>query len=212
MNTVVSVPSQNSTHFIEWISLAASHLRLKHGSQARIAIVIDNATWHNKLTKDTIPPKRSWRKSILQRWLINRKISFNLACTKDELLELAFNNLPAKKYLTDVAAAEYQVEIVVRLPIKHCILNQIELCCWQLKGYVRRNNTAFRLDDIIKLSQEYIAALDHCTAFIQHVCKAQLTFRQADNFVDKVIDPDILDSDEEHEDDSTTLSSSDDDF
>ena len=72
----------------------------------------------------------------------NRKISFNLACTKAELLELAFNNLPAKKYLTDVAATEYQVEIV-RLPIKHCILNPIELCWSQLKGYVRRNNTAF---------------------------------------------------------------------
>ena len=153
MNTLVSVTSQNSTHFVEWISLAASQLRLKHGSQARIVIVIDNTTWHNKLTGDTTPPKRSWRKSILQRSLINRKISFNLACTKAELLELAFNNLPAKKYLTDVAAAEYQVEIV-RLPIKHSILNPIVLCWSQLKGYVRRNNAAFRLDDIIKSSQE----------------------------------------------------------
>ena len=211
MYIVVSVTSQNSTHFVEWISLAASQLRLKHGSQARIAIVIDNATWHNKLTENTIPPKRSWRKSILQRWLINRKISFNLTCTKAELLELAFNNLPAKKYLTDVAAAEYQVEIV-RLLIKHCILNPLELCWSQFKGYVRRNNTAFRLDDIIKLPQEYIAALDDCTGFIAHAYKAELTFRQADNFVDEVIDLDILDSDEEPEDDSTTLSSSDDDF
>ena len=127
------------------------------------------------------------------------------------MLELAFNSLPTKKYLTDVAAAEYQVEIV-RLPLKHCILNPIELCWSQLKRCIRRNNTAFWLDDINKLSQENIAALDDCTVFIAHAYKAELTFRQADNFVDEVIDPDILDSDEEHEDDSTTLSSSDDDF
>ena len=127
------------------------------------------------------------------------------------MLELAFTNLSAKKYLTDIATAEYQVEIV-RLPIKHSMLNPIVLCWSQLKGYIRRNNATFRLDDIIKSSQEYIVALDDCTAFISHACKAELTFRQADNFVDEVIDPDILDSDEEHEDDSTTLSSSDDDF
>ena len=59
MNTVVRVTPYNSTHFVEWISLVASQLRLKHGSQARIAIVIDNATWHNKLTENTILPKRS---------------------------------------------------------------------------------------------------------------------------------------------------------
>ena len=80
-------------------------------------MIIGNLTGDNKLTKDTIPPKRSWRKSILQLWSINWKISFHLACTKAELLELTFNNLLAQKYLPDVGAAEHQVEIL-HLPTK----------------------------------------------------------------------------------------------
>lgn len=169
--------------------------------------MIDNATWHNKLTEDSVPPERAWQKSELQLWLTNQGLSFDLACTKAELLLVAFQNLPPKKYLTNVAAAEFNVEIV-RLPIKHCVLNPIELCWSQLKSYVRRNNTQFRLTDIITLSQEYIAALDDCTAFIAHARKAEVTFRQADRYVEEAIDPELIDTDEEKEDEEEEFSMS----
>ena len=180
-------------------------MRLQNGPQARIAIVIDNATWHNRLTEESVPPKRAWRKAVLQLWLTNHGIPFDADYTKAELLELAFQNLPPKKYLTDVAAAEFNIEIV-RLPIKHCVLNPIELCWSQLKSYVRQNNTQFRLTDITTLSQEYIAALDDCTAFIAHAHKAEMTFRQADNYVEEAIDPEIVDSDEEQEEEEAQFS------
>ena len=167
--------------------------------------MIDNATWHNRLTEDSVPPKRAWRKSALQLWLTNRHVPFDTDCTNAELRELAFQNLPPKKYLTNVAASEFNVEIV-RLPIKHCVLNPIELCWSQLKSYVRRNNTQFRLTDITTLSQEYIAALDDCTAFIAHARTAEITFRQADKYVEEAIDPEIIDTDEEQEEEKEDFS------
>lgn len=176
---------------------------------ARIAIVIDNATWHNKLTDESTPPKRAWSKSTLQSWLTRRGVSFNAEYTKAELLELAFQNIPRKQYLTDLLAAEFAVEIV-RLPIKHCVLNPIELCWSQLKQYVRRNNTSFRLTDISTLCQEYIAALDDCTSFIAHTRKAEDTFRQADNYVENIIDPQIIDSESDDEEEFSMDSSDDD--
>jgi hypothetical protein len=172
--------------------------------------VIDNASWHNRLTAESTPPKRAWRKAQIQEWLNDRNISYDSRFTNAELLELAFEHLPPKEYMTNVAASEFNVEII-RLPIKHCMLNPIELAWSQLKGYVRKNNTSFRLSDITTLSQEYIAALDDCSAFIEHARKVEVTFRQADRFLEEEIDPELLDDDVEEEDAFVLESESDND-
>ena len=57
--------SMNSTHFIEWIEKVACDLRFLHGPIPGIAIIIDNATWHNELVNETEPTKRSWRRDQL---------------------------------------------------------------------------------------------------------------------------------------------------
>jgi hypothetical protein len=69
--------NMDGKHFVEWIATTSSLLRQEHGnirfpasaksndctkivgSSTKIAIIIDNATWHNQLTEDTKPPKRS---------------------------------------------------------------------------------------------------------------------------------------------------------
>ena len=51
--------SMNSNYFIDWMRHAAFSLRRRFGSNRRICIVIDNDTWHNELTDETKPPKRS---------------------------------------------------------------------------------------------------------------------------------------------------------
>ncbi|CAF1368923.1 unnamed protein product [Didymodactylos carnosus] len=204
--------SMNSARFIEWIGFAASHLRLYHGLTARIAIIIDNAAWHNELTEESKPPKRSWRKEQIQQWLTEHKVTFDPKLTKAELLETAFHHVPPKQYKTNVAAMEYDVEIV-RLPIKYCVLNLIELAWAQLKGYVRTNNTLFRLTDIHSLSQEYMAAVDEDTSvrFIEHAQKAEETFRKADNFMEEEMEPNLVDDDDEDIDPDVYLDSTDDD-
>ncbi len=82
------------------------------GRYAKIALIIDNATWHNQLTQETIPPKRAWRKELIIRWLTNHNISVPLKATKAELLVLAFENLPPTQSVVDEAAGEHDVEIL----------------------------------------------------------------------------------------------------
>jgi hypothetical protein len=78
------------------------------GKDAKIVLVIDNATWHNQLTNDTTLPKRSWRKETIIQWLSSHNIVFPEKVVKAELLEIALNNLPEKRYEIDEAAKKYK--------------------------------------------------------------------------------------------------------
>ncbi|CAF1638577.1 unnamed protein product, partial [Didymodactylos carnosus] len=191
--------NMNSKHFLEWISRSASQLRQKHSKDERIALIIDNATWHNVLTVESSPPKRAWPKAKLHQWLKDHDIPFDQRMKNSELRDIAFSHVPRKEYLTNIAASEFDVEII-RLPIKHCCFNPIELCWAQLKGHVRRHNTSFRLSDIQRLSNEYIDSLSDCSQYIEHAKKAEDVFKLGDNFVEETIDPELVDEDEEEED------------
>ena len=69
----------------------------------------------------------SWRKYQVQTCLREHKIDFNIDLKKNELLQLAFVNLPQKEYKVDLMKVKmFDVEIL-RLPIEHCSLNPIEL-------------------------------------------------------------------------------------
>ena len=52
------------------------------GPNRRIAIVIDNATWHSELTESTKPAKRSMRKDQIIEWLENHRIDFDSTLKK----------------------------------------------------------------------------------------------------------------------------------
>ena len=194
--------SMNSTHFTEWVEKPASYLRFLYGPILRIAIIIDNATWHNELVNETEPPKRSWLKDQLQKWLEEHGIIYDTKLKKAELLEIASANVPSKRYKTNAVANVSNVELV-RLLIKHCVLNTIELAWAQLKTYVRSHNTHFRLSDIRSLSEEYIAGLDDETSsqFIDHTRKAEEIFCTADDFVEEEIEPSLFSGDEHNESD-----------
>jgi hypothetical protein len=46
------------------------------GNKERIAICLDNAPWHNLLTKESIVPKHTSSKQIIQEWLKDHDIEF----------------------------------------------------------------------------------------------------------------------------------------
>ena len=125
-------------------------------------------------------------------------MKFDPKLTKAELLEIALHHVPPKQYKTNVAAIEYDVQIV-RLPIKHCVLNPIELAWAQLKAYVGTNNTLFRLIDIFSLAQGHMATVDEDTSVrcIEHARKAEETFRKADNFMEEEMEPNLVDDDDD---------------
>jgi hypothetical protein len=74
------------------------------GKRAKLVVIIDNATWHNQPTEDTILLKRAWRKELIVQWLVNHNIIDSVKTTKAELLVLAFDNLPPKRDVIDEVA------------------------------------------------------------------------------------------------------------
>jgi transposase len=50
--------------------------------------------------------------------------------------------------------AKKEGHTVIRLPPYHCELNPIELVWSQVKGYVARNNTTFKMEDVRRLVYE----------------------------------------------------------
>ncbi|CAF4137816.1 unnamed protein product [Rotaria sordida] len=54
--------NMDSDQFVNWIEDSSRKLRILHGNEAKIAIVQDNASWHNVLTLESKVLKRSWRK------------------------------------------------------------------------------------------------------------------------------------------------------
>jgi hypothetical protein len=75
-------------------------------------LIIENTPWHNHLTKDTISPKKAWRKELIFQRLVNHNISVPVKATKAELLVLAFDNLSRKRYVVDEVARKDDVDIL----------------------------------------------------------------------------------------------------
>jgi hypothetical protein len=82
------------------------------GKDATVTLILDNATWHNRLAEETMPPKRSWKKQLIINWMDKHDLPFTGNMTKAELLELAFDNLPSKRYVVDEVAAKNDVQIL----------------------------------------------------------------------------------------------------
>ncbi|CAF5026097.1 unnamed protein product [Rotaria sp. Silwood1] len=117
----------DSSHFLAWIGRTASLLRKEFGNNhlflflllrfslgiyTKIVLVIDNAPWHNRLTNDTMPPKRSWRKEHIIQWLNTHSIDVPVKAVKAELLDITMKKLPEKRYETNEAAKKYNVDIL----------------------------------------------------------------------------------------------------
>ena len=121
--------NMDSEHFLNWIEQTSCLLRRQLGNSfllnrvverndvsvgpvTKVAMVLDNATWHNRLTDDTTPPKRSWHKELIIEWLRRHNVSLPVKATKAELIELAFSNLPEKRYVTDELVAKYNIAVL----------------------------------------------------------------------------------------------------
>ncbi|CAF1503163.1 unnamed protein product [Didymodactylos carnosus] len=118
-----------------------------------------------------------------------------------ELVELAVAYAPEKKFKVDEAAKEFKVEML-RLPIKHCVLNLIELAWAELKYFIQNKNNNFTLTDITTLSQAHMAAcsIELIARFIQHAQNYAETFRAADKVAEEM-DKYIIEDDLEYDTD-----------
>jgi hypothetical protein len=186
--------NMTSARFVNWVFEAAGTLRAENGN-SKICIIVDNAPWHNELTEETKMPKRAWVKAQVVQWLNDHQVPYLDIYTKAELLELADAYAPKKAFKTDVAAAKFDVDIL-RLPVRHCVLNPIELAWAEMKTFVRNNNVTFKLKDVSVWAKAWLTACDMqmASSFIEHTIKYEETFKRADAISDER-DNDIIEDD-----------------
>jgi transposase len=133
----------NSVVFLEWFENQLMPA-LKNPS----LVVLDNASYHNVKTEDTVCQNISQKTTVLQNFLSQHNIPFSATDAKKVLYEKIKQKETPVVYITD-KIANIQV---LRTPVRHYELNPIELIWAQVKGFVAKNNTIFRLKDVKELT------------------------------------------------------------
>ena len=126
----------HSVVFLEWFENQLMPA-LKNPS----LVVLDNASYHNVKTEDTVCPHFSQKKAVLQSYLTQHNIPFFATDTKKVLYEKKKQKKTPVIYKTDKIANLHGHE-----------LKPIELIWAQVKGFVAKNNTTFQLIDVKELT------------------------------------------------------------
>lgn len=154
-------------------------------------IVMDNAPYHS-VEKEKYP-NTSWKKADILEWLISKNVVSDRPLTsllKPELLAKSRELRPQhKSYVIDNLAKD-NGHTVLRLPPYHCEFNPIELAWAMVKGYVKQNNTTYKIDDVRQLLN---TAIERVTSqnwknFIKHVIEEEDRIWAADEIMDEMID------------------------
>ena len=79
---------------------------------------------------------------------------------------------------------------VIRLPPYHSDNNPIELIWAQMKGYVARHNTTYRLDDVLRLMNESVNSIskEKWQTCCRHVIDIEQEAWERDNNIDRIMD------------------------
>ncbi|CAF4623805.1 unnamed protein product [Rotaria sp. Silwood2] len=96
-----------------------------------------------------------------------------------------------------ITLTEQQQE-TIRLPVKHCMLNAIELAWAGLKNYVRDKNVNFSFNDVRNLAYQWMTSLSATTAmgYINKTRKIEDMFKKSDRFTEEIEDQ-LIDEDED---------------
>jgi len=168
----------NATHFLEWFEKDLIP-NLKNKS----CIVLDNAPYHNTKVPESDAPNMGNRKSVLIDWLKERNIKFDEKMVKRDLNNLVKLHKTKPIYKTD-QLAESKGHVVLRLPVKHCEFNPIELIQGQEKQYVAQRNTTFKLKDVKQLfieAKQQISVQDWKNVVNHVIQKVENKFWEMDN-------------------------------
>ncbi|CAI6376480.1 unnamed protein product [Macrosiphum euphorbiae] len=172
----------NGDNFKEWFQSILPRL------DPRSIIVMDNAPYHSVQTEKY--PTSSARKSVILEWLNAKGVTFDRPMLKPELLAKVRELKPREKSYVIDNLANNAGHTVLRLPPYHCEFNPIELAWAMVKGYVKRENTTFKANDVRQL---LYTAIDRVTPenwqnFIKHLIDEENNIWKVDDIMDEIID------------------------
>jgi transposase len=110
-------------------------------------IIMDNAPYHNILSKHSPPTPQSSKKKI-KEWLEQNKVYCRDDCLKPELVEIIRKMVPEPIYAVDETAIFFGHKIL-RTPPYHPELQPIETCWGVVKNHVARN-CDFTVKNLVK--------------------------------------------------------------
>uniref|UniRef100_A0A0P4W325 Tc1-like transposase DDE domain-containing protein n=1 Tax=Scylla olivacea TaxID=85551 RepID=A0A0P4W325_SCYOL len=163
-------------------------------------IVMDNAAYHSRLIEKM--PTQAWTKGDIKEWLTKKGEQPSHTLLKSQLLILTKKYNTGKKYFIDTIAREAGHR-VVRLPPYHCQYNPIELIWAQVKKYIGEKNN-YKLADLkllVKQSLEQVTPCNWMNA-VKHTDELQAKDAEMDQTVDRVIDPIIINPEDDTSDES----------
>jgi transposase len=190
--------SMNTAYFMDWWE----HCLLPALKKPSV-VVLDNAKYHNPVVEKS--PTGSWKKGDIIAWLQKKGLPADPSLTKVELMKIVVTNRPPKLFLSDVVA-DRMGHCVLRTPIRHPMLNPIELVWAYMKHQVAAANNLFNMKGVKML---YEKAHDEVTPeywrkCIGHVEKVEEQFRKLTH-VDMSMNGSIVISlGEESEDEDTS--------
>lgn len=108
---------------------------------------------------------------------------------KSELYEIIKKHKPReKKYEIDRMAREHG-HTVVRLPPYHCDLNPIELIWANVKNYVARHNTTWKMKDVAALCEQAVQSVtvQNWKDAIAHCEKLEEEYWKRDGIIEETV-------------------------
>lgn len=110
---------------------------------------MDNASYHSVREEGTKAPTSNSLKGDMINWLEKNNVPFDKKSKKPELYEIIKSKIqpPVHKVHVDEFLKRKGHE-VLRLPPYYCEFNPIELIWGDLKGYIGRENSTFKLNDV----------------------------------------------------------------
>ena len=153
----------NSKIFEKWVNE-----QLESALPEKSLIIMDNASYHSVREEGTKTPTSNSRKGDMISWLTKNNINFNNKAKKPELYGIVKLNKGPPIYKVDEFLKRKGHE-VLRLPPYHCELNPIELIWGDLKGFVGREHSTIKREDVKALIKKGFAQID--SAKWLHVCE-----------------------------------------
>ncbi len=140
---------------------------------------MDNASYHNSLSKHSAPIATS-KKDDISAWLKQNGIPIQDDCLKAELVEILNKIAPVPTYDLDEIAAE-QGHRILRTPPSHPELQPIEICWGIVKNQMARNCDLTMSNLLKQLDYAFDSVgSDTCIGIIENIRKIEDTFWNED--------------------------------